>query len=187
MPPGQASREQFLHQAALDDLHLVDGRLGLLDSVVHRGENGGNLALHSEGRKGYLDETDITLSQPESSNAVRIQPKLLLGLVCAECVEEITAVENGSKGPEDGEVVATDQTCYVLANERRDANVVMFLRVLRNDYVVGFKSARLNFSFGGSRLHEIHVGADKVVVVHVGIVAKANFFLSGFRLLVDAA
>ena len=45
VPARQAPREQLLHQAALDDLHLVDDRLGLLDGVVHRGEDGGNLAL----------------------------------------------------------------------------------------------------------------------------------------------
>ena len=45
VPPRQAPREQLLHQAALDDLNLVDDRLSLLDGVVHRGEDGGNLVL----------------------------------------------------------------------------------------------------------------------------------------------
>ena len=51
MPPRQAPRKQLLHQAALDDLRLIDDRLGLLDGVVHRGEDGGNLALLGKGRK----------------------------------------------------------------------------------------------------------------------------------------
>ena len=50
----QAPREQLLHQASLDDLHLVDDRLGLLDCVVHRGEDGGNLALLGKGWNTYL-------------------------------------------------------------------------------------------------------------------------------------
>ena len=48
---GKAPREQLLHQTALDDLYLVDDRLGSLDAGVHRREDGGNLALRGEGRK----------------------------------------------------------------------------------------------------------------------------------------
>ena len=35
VPSWQAPGKQLLHQAALDNLHLVDDRLGLLDGIVH--------------------------------------------------------------------------------------------------------------------------------------------------------
>jgi hypothetical protein len=45
MPAGKPSRQQLGHHRLLNDLELVDGRLGGLDGVVHGGEDGGDFAL----------------------------------------------------------------------------------------------------------------------------------------------
>ena len=51
VPPRQAPSKPILHQAPLDNLHLVDDRLGLLDGIVQRRQDGGNLALLWERRQ----------------------------------------------------------------------------------------------------------------------------------------
>lgn len=45
MPSGQPLYEQILYQASFDDHQLLDDRLGILDGIVHRGKNRGNLVL----------------------------------------------------------------------------------------------------------------------------------------------
>ena len=79
VPPRQTPREQLLHQAALDDLHLVDDRLGLLDGVVHRGKNGGDLVLLRNRMYQYLQALqNVEIYVAETSGALDTLPDVIL-------------------------------------------------------------------------------------------------------------
>ncbi len=52
VPPWQPARQQLRHHGLLHDLELVDDRLRLLDGLVHRRQDGGDLPLLAERREG---------------------------------------------------------------------------------------------------------------------------------------